>query len=91
LGTSRTPAKNTQARERKLSLKAIFSAIEQQRFEEASVLCAQRFAERGPCWLYAARLAVELMLRTGELGEAQRLYEAVVANNAFSWAHLGIA
>ena len=81
----------TQARERKLSLKTIFSAIEQQRFEEASVLCTQRFAERGPYWLYAARLGAELMMSAGELGEAQRLYEAVVADNALPWAHLGIA
>jgi len=80
-----------QARERKLSLKAIFSAIEQQRFEEAGALCIQRFADRGPHWLYAARIGAELMLRTGQLGEAQRLYEAVVAANTLPWAKLGVA
>lgn len=81
----------TQARDRKLSLRAIFSAIEQQRFEEASVLCTKRFTERGPYWLYAARIGAELMLRSGQLLEAQRLYEAVVAINALSWAQLGVA
>ena len=81
----------TQARDRKLSLKAIFSAIEQQRFEEAGVLCTQRFTERGPYGLYAARIGAELMLRTGQLSEAQRLYEAVVAANALPWAKLGVA
>lgn len=81
----------TQARDRKLSLKAIFSAIEQQRFEEAGVLCTQRFTERGPYGLYAARIGAELMLRTGQLGEAQRLYEAVVAANTLPWAKLGVA
>ncbi len=80
-----------QARERKLSLKEIFTAIEQQRFEEAGVLCTQRFAQRGPHWLYAARIGAELMLRTGQLGEAQRLYEAVVAANTLPWAKLGVA
>lgn len=81
----------SQARERKLSLKGIFTAIEQQRFEEAGALCVQRFAERGPHWLYAARIGAELMLRTGQLGEAQRLYEAVVAANTLPWAKLGVA
>jgi tetratricopeptide (TPR) repeat protein len=81
----------THARERKLSLKAIFSAIEQQRFGEAGVLCTQRFTERGPYGLYAARIGAELMLRTGQLTQAQQLYEAVVAVNALPWARLGVA
>ena len=80
-----------QARERKLSLKEIFTAIEQQRFEDAGALCTQRFGERGPHWLYAARIGAELMLRTGQLGDAQRLYEAVVAANTLPWAKLGVA
>ena len=79
------------ARQRKLSLKEIFTAIEQQRFEAAGALCAQRFAERGPYWLYAARIGAELMLRTGQLDEAQRLYEAVVAADTLPWAKLGVA
>lgn len=81
----------TQARQRKLSLKAIFSAIEQQRFKEAGVLCAQRFTERGPYCLYAARVGAELMLRTGQLSEAQQLFEAVVVANTMPWAKLGVA
>ena len=81
----------TQARERKLSLKAIFSAIDQQRFEDAGALCTQRFTERGPHGLYAARIGAELMLRTGQFGQAQRLYEAVVAANNSPWAQLGVA
>ena len=80
-----------QARERKLSLKDIFTAIEQQRFKDAGALCIQRFAERGPHWLHAARIGAELMLRTGQLGEAQRLNEAVVAANTLPWAKLGVA
>jgi CheY-like chemotaxis protein len=79
------------ARERKLSLKTIFAAIDQQRFKEAGALCAQRFSERGPYWLYAARIGAELMLRTGQISEAQRLYEAVVAADTLPWAKLGVA
>jgi CheY-like chemotaxis protein/Flp pilus assembly protein TadD len=81
----------SQARERKLSLKTIFAAIDQQRFKEAGALCAKRFSERGPYWLYAARIGAELMLRTGQISEAQRLYEAVVAANTLPWAKLGVA
>lgn len=81
----------SQARERKLSLKEIFTAIEQQQLEEACALCAQRFAERGPQWLYAARMGAELMLRIGQLGEAQQLYEAVVEADGAPWAKLGVA
>jgi tetratricopeptide (TPR) repeat protein len=81
----------TQARQRKLSLKAIFAAIEQQRFTEAGVLCTQRFTERGPYGLYAARIGAELMLRTGQLLEAQQLFEAVVTANTLPWAKLGVA
>ena len=81
----------TQARQRKLSLKAIFAAIEQQRYKEAGVLCTQRFTERGPYCLYAARIGAELMLRTGQLSEAQQLFESVVAADTLPWAKLGVA
>lgn len=80
-----------QAHDRKLSLKDIFTAIEQQRFAEAGALCSQRLAERGPHWLYAVRIGAELMLSTRQLDEAQRLYEAVVAVNPLPWARLGVA
>ena len=80
-----------QARERKLALRQIFTAIEQQRVDDAIALCAQRFAERGPQWQHAARIGAELMLRGGQLGEAQALYEAAAAAQAPPWARLGVA
>ncbi len=80
-----------QARVRKVSLQAIFSAIEQEDFEQAATLCMARFESRGLFWLYAARVGAELMLRTGKPTQAQALYEAVVAAKTLPWAKLGVA
>ena len=80
-----------QARERKESLRDIFSHIEREQYPEAADLCKQRFSERGDYWLYAARIGAELMLRIGHLTDAQQLYEAVVEANTLPWAKLGVA
>ena len=80
-----------QARQRKRALQDIFSAIDRQDFDTASQLCLQRFETRQPYWLYAARIGAELMLRSGHLGEAQKLYEAVVEAKTLPWAKLGVA
>src|SRR6185436_9362824 len=66
-----------QARKRKKSLADIFNAIEANEFEQAAALCAQRFMQRGPYWLYAARIGSELLLRVGKHHEARQMYEAV--------------
>jgi Flp pilus assembly protein TadD len=79
------------ARNRKLSLKDIFSAIEAERFEDAAAICKERFVERKPYWLYAARIGAELMLRCGHLADAQAMYEAVVEAKTVPWAKLGVA
>src|SRR5690606_31349374 len=42
-------------------------------------------------WLYAARIGAELLLRAGHIGEAQRLYEAVIEAKTLPWARLGVA
>ena len=81
----------TMARERKLSLKDIFTAIESERFEEAAAICKTRFTAREPYWLYAARIGAELMLRSGNLADAQAMYEAVVEAKTLPWAKLGVA
>ena len=80
-----------QARKRKMALKDIFTAIENEDFELAGQLCKQRFESRKPFWLYAARIGAELMLRSGHLSEAQQLYEAVVEAKTLPWAKLGVA
>ena len=45
------------ARLRKVHLKPIFDAIEQEDFETAAALCTERFEARQPYWLYAAASA----------------------------------
>jgi predicted Zn-dependent protease len=80
-----------QARKRKKSLADIFNAIEANEFEQAAALCAQRFMQRGPYWLYAARIGSELLLRVGKHHEARQMYEAVQQTGAIPWAKLGIA
>jgi predicted Zn-dependent protease len=79
------------ARDRKLSLQDIFSAIEAEKFEEAAAICKARFEARDPYWLYAARIGAELMLRSGHLSDAQAMYEAVVEAKTLPWAKLGVA
>ena len=80
-----------QARARKISLRAIFEAVDEGDFERAAALCVARFEERGPYWLYAARVGAELLLRTGQYDKAQTLYEAVIAAKTLPWAKLGVA
>jgi cytochrome c-type biogenesis protein CcmH/NrfG len=80
-----------QARVRKLSLQGIFSAIEAEDFETAARLCMERFESRGLFWLYAARVGAELLLRIGRPGDAQKLYQTVVAAKTLPWAKLGVA
>lgn len=80
-----------QARKRKNALKDIFTAIDQEEYEHAAELCKERFASRGPFWLYAARIGAELMLRGGHLSEAEAMYEAVVEAKTLPWAKLGVA
>ncbi|MEX1167820.1 MAG: response regulator [Hydrogenophaga sp.] len=81
----------TMARDRKLSLRDIFSAIESEQFEAAATICKERFNARESYWLYAARIGAELMLRSGHLADAQAMYEAVVAAKTLPWAKLGVA
>ncbi len=79
------------ARERKKSLETIFTAIDAEQFDQAALLCLERFETRGTYWLYAARIGAELLLRNGEIGDAQKLYEAVIAAKTLPWARLGVA
>lgn len=80
-----------QSRARKKSLGAIFAAIDEAQFEVAAKLCLQRFQERGPFWVYAARIGAELLLRLGQHGPAKQLFEAIAGTQALPWARLGIA
>lgn len=79
------------ARQRKRTLRDIFEAVEQNQFEVAARLCLQRFHDRSPYWLYAARIGAEILLRLEQHQAAQKLYEAVIATQAVPWARLGVA
>lgn len=80
-----------QARQRKLSLKAIFEAVEAKDFALGAKLCLERFAQRGDYWLYAARVGAELLLRLEQYEHAQKLYHAVIEAKTLPWARLGVA
>ncbi len=80
-----------QARVRKVSLQDIFTAIENEDFEEAARLCMERFESKGKFWLYAARVGAELLLRVGRPNDAQKVYRAVIAAKTLPWARLGVA
>ncbi len=80
-----------QARIRKLSLQSIFTAIEQEDFEDAARQCMERFETKGKFWLYAARVGAELLLRVGRPADAQKVYQAVVESKTLPWAKLGVA
>jgi len=80
-----------QSRHRKRELAPIFGAIEEEQFEPAARLCLQRFHERAPFWLYAARIGAELLLRLDKPDAARKLYQAVIDAQALPWAKLGIA
>lgn len=80
-----------QARHRKSTLQAIFTAIEAHEFDRAARMCVDRFRNKDDYWLYSARVGAELMLRTGQHTLALALYEAVVAAKDLPWAKLGIA
>jgi len=80
-----------QARHRKKALHDIFVAIEANDFARAAQLCSDRFEQRAPYWLYAARIGAELNIRLSRHDDARRLYEAVQATRALPWARLGVA
>ncbi len=80
-----------EARRRKRVLQDIFTAIEENRFEDAAHLCETRFSTRDEYWLYAARVGAELYLRIGDHDAARRMFEAVRETRALPWAKLGIA
>jgi len=80
-----------QSRHRKRELAPIFGAIEEEEFDQAARLCLQRFHDRAPYWLYAARIGAELLLRLEKPDAARKLFEAVIDAQALPWAKLGIA
>ncbi len=79
------------ARHRKQVLKPVFDAMDAGRYEIAAQLCVARFERRADCWLHAARLGAELLLRLKRNAEAQLLYQAIIDAKTVPWAKLGVA
>ncbi|WP_374317293.1 response regulator [Aquabacterium sp.] len=80
------------ARQRKMALKDIFSAIEAGDFGHAARLCVQRFVGGKSYALYAARIGGDLLARQGHVKEAQALYQKVLDQHPrLAWAQLGMA
>ncbi|MBB5205212.1 tetratricopeptide (TPR) repeat protein [Inhella inkyongensis] len=80
-----------EARHRKRVLKPIFDAMAEQAFEQAAAQCLQRFERREDCWLHAARIGAELLLRLKRNTEARALYQAIIEARTVPWAKLGMA
>lgn len=79
------------AHRRKILLADIFDAIELGDFAKAIGLCLERYRTQASYWLYAGRLAAELMMRDGRFDEAQDVYRSIVTQQPLQWARLGVA
>ena len=80
-----------QARQRKRALKEVIALVESQSYLEAAELCQQRFENRAPAWVQAARIGAELWLRLGKPQAAQHMFDAILEIGAVPWARLGVA
>lgn len=79
------------ARRRKQVLKPVFDAMAAGRHHEAAQMCLARFEARDECWLHAARIGAELLLRLKRATEARALYTAIIDAKTVPWAKLGVA
>lgn len=79
------------ARRRKQVLKPVFDAMAAGQHEVAARICLARFEARDDCWLHAARIAAELLLRLKRAAEARALYTAIIEAKTVPWAKLGVA
>ncbi len=79
------------ARRRKAELADIFRELEDQNVERAIGLCLRQYESRTSFGPYCARLAAELMLRSGRFEQARALYETIAAESGEPWARAGVA
>ena len=79
------------AHRRKVLLADIFEAIEAGDFATAIAHCIRRYEEHDHYWMYAGRVAAELLMRTGKPDEAEQTYRSIVAQQPLPWARLGVA
>lgn len=79
------------AHRRKVLLADIFEAIEAGDFTGAIAHCVRRYEDHDHYWMYAGRVAAELLLREGKPDEAEQLYRSIAAQQPLPWARLGVA
>ena len=79
------------AHRRKVLLADIFEAIEAGDFASAIGHCVRRYEDHDHYWMYAGRVAAELLLREGKPDEAEQLYRSIAAQQPLPWARLGVA
>lgn len=80
-----------QARQRKSALYDIYRALETERPDDAVAMSLERFAQRGPQWLQAARLGAEILLRQERFEAAEQLFRDIWDAEPRPWALLGVA
>jgi CheY-like chemotaxis protein len=80
-----------EARQRKRVLKEIFEAIEAHEYAHAAALCQARFQAKQIYWLFAARIAAELLMNLKRNADSRALCQAVVEARPAPWARLGVA
>jgi CheY-like chemotaxis protein len=79
------------AHRRKVLLADIFEAIEAGNFTQAIQRCLVRYRAQSNYWMYAGRVAAELLMREGKPEEAGELYRNIAAHQPLPWARLGVA
>ncbi len=77
--------------ERRTAFLPIYQLIGQGNLRQAVRACADAEAAIPRYALDFARLRAELQVSLGELGEAEKLYCAIIDNKPTGWAHLGLA
>lgn len=80
-----------QARFRKSFMTPVHARVEAGDYVAAADLCLQRYQNRTPFWVDAARMGGELLLRLQRPQEAAEMFEAVSQTRAVPWARLGLA
>lgn len=79
------------ARRRKKELGAIFEALERNQHDRAVAACLQRHEANQPYGLHCARMAAEILLKTGQIDAAMALFQKLAQERDRPWAQLGVA
>jgi len=75
---------------RRQALSAIYQSLGAGDWQGALAHCQSRIQKKQSFWLYAARIAGEILLSQGRLEAAHEMYQVVLQANALPWAKLGI-